>query len=74
MAKGIDRDIIDDVLSEIDKESYKYELVNLLKNKKINEMDPYKRQSKLMRYAVGKGYSLTDVMEALKALKDKGEC
>lgn len=74
MAKGIDRDIIDDVLSEIDKDSYKYELVNLLKNKKINEIDPYKRQSKLMRYAVGKGYSLTDVMEALKALKDKGEC
>lgn len=73
MAKGIDRDIIDDVLLDIDKDLYKEDLVNLLKNKKINELDPYKRQSKLMRYAVGKGYSIADVTEALKTLKDKGE-
>ena len=42
---------------------YKEELVNLLKNKKINEDDPYKRKAKLIRYAVGKGYSLSMVME-----------
>ena len=63
ITKGIDREIIDDVLSEIDKDSYKEELVNLLKNKKINEDDPYKRKAKLIRYAVGKGYSLSMVME-----------
>ncbi|MBO7287894.1 MAG: RecX family transcriptional regulator, partial [Bacteroidales bacterium] len=60
-----DREIIDDVLSEIDKDSYKEELVNLLKNKKINEDDPYKRKAKLIRYAVSKGYSISEVMEAL---------
>jgi regulatory protein len=65
ITKGIDREIIDDVLSEIDKDSYKEELVNLLKNKKINEDDPYKRKAKLIRYAVGKGYSLSMVMEVL---------
>ncbi len=65
ITKGIDREIIDEVLSEIDKDSYKEELVNLLKNKKINEDDPYKRKAKLIRYAVGKGYSIGDVMEAL---------
>ena len=65
ITKGIDREIIDDVLSEIDKDSYKEELVNLLKNKKINEDDPYKRKAKLVRYAVSKGYSINDVMEAL---------
>ena len=65
ITKGIDREIIDEVLSEIDKDSYKEELVNLLKNKKINEDDPYKRKAKLIRYAVGKGYSINDVMEAL---------
>ena len=63
--KGIDRDIIDAVISEIDEESYKEELVNLLKNKKINESDPYKLKAKLIRYAVSKGYSLSMVMEVL---------
>ena len=63
IAKGVDREIIDEVISEIDQESYKEELVNRLKNKKINESDPYKRKAKLIRYAVGKGYSLSMVME-----------
>ena len=63
IAKGVDREIIDEVISEIDQDSYKEELVNLLKNKKINESDPYKRKAKLIRYAVGKGYSLSMVME-----------
>ncbi|MBO5849625.1 MAG: RecX family transcriptional regulator [Bacteroidales bacterium] len=65
ITKGIDREIIDNVLSEIDQKSYKEELVNLLKNKKINEEDPYKRKAKLIRYAVSKGYSISEVMEAL---------
>ncbi|MBR5782081.1 MAG: regulatory protein RecX [Bacteroidales bacterium] len=65
LAKGIDREIIDNIISEIDQDSYKEELVNLLKNKKVNESDPYKRKAKLIRYAVGKGYSLSMVMEVL---------
>ena len=67
VTKGIDRTIIDKVVSEIDQGSYKEELVNLLKNKKINESDPYKRKAKLIRYAVGKGYSLSMVMEVLNS-------
>ncbi len=64
-AKGIDRNIIDAVVSEIDQDSYKEELVKLLESKKINESDPYKRKAKLIRYAVGKGYSYSLVMEVL---------
>lgn len=67
ITKGIDREIIDEVLAEIDQDSYKEELVSLLKNKKINESDPYKRKAKLVRYAVGKGYSLSMVMEVLNS-------
>ena len=63
--KGGDREIIDNIISEIDQDSYKEELANLLKNKKINESDPYKRKAKLVRYAVGKGYSYSLVMEVL---------
>ena len=63
ISKGVDRDIIDAVVSEIDQDSYKEELIKLLENKKINESDPYKRKAKLIRYAVSKGYSINDVME-----------
>lgn len=63
ITKGVDRDIIDAVVSEIDQDSYKEELIKLLENKKINESDPYKRKAKLIRYAVSKGYSINDVME-----------
>ena len=65
ISKGVDRDIIDTVVSEIDQDSYKEELIKLLENKKINESDPYKRKAKMIRYAVGKGYSLSMVMEVL---------
>ena len=67
--KGINKEIIDNVISEIDKDSYKEELLNLLKNKKIEETDPYKRKAKLIRYAVSKGYSLNEVMETVDKLK-----
>lgn len=63
ISKGVDRDIIDAVVSEIDQDSYREELIKLLENKKINESDPYKRKAKLIRYAVSKGYSINDVME-----------
>ena len=69
ITKGIDKDTIDDVLSEIDYDLYKDELMNLLKNKKVNESDPYKRKAKLIRYAVSKGYSLTEVMEAYNSIR-----
>ncbi len=65
ITKGVDREIIDEVLSEIDQDSYREELIKLLENKKINESDPYKRKAKLIRYAVGKGYSLSMVMEVV---------
>jgi regulatory protein len=65
ISKGVDRAIIDSVVSEIDQDSYKEELIKLLENKKINESDPYKRKAKLIRYAVSKGYSLSMVMEVL---------
>lgn len=63
ISKGVDRDIIDAVVSEIDQDSYREELIKLLENKKVNESDPYKRKAKLIRYAVSKGYSINDVME-----------
>lgn len=73
MAKGIDREIIENVISEINKDSYFDELVNLLKNKKIDESDPYKRKAKLIRYAMSKGYSYPEILEAMRNMESFDE-
>ena len=54
--KGINDEVISNALSEIDPEIYKEELIKVLKAKKINETDPYKRKAKLAQYAIQKGY------------------
>lgn len=54
--KGIDDEIIKEALSEIDPEIYREELIKVLKSKKINETDDYKRRAKLAQYGIQKGY------------------
>jgi Uncharacterized protein conserved in bacteria len=66
--KGISEEIINDVLSEIDPEIYKEELIKVLKSKKINESDPYKKKAKLAQYAMQKGYEPNLVWDAVKNL------
>lgn len=64
--KGISDEIISNALSEIDPEIYREELIKILKTKKINETDPYKRKSKLAQYAMQKGYEPGLVWETLR--------
>lgn len=66
--KGISEKIINDALSEIDPEIYKEELIKVLKSKKINESDPYKKKAKLAQYAMQKGYEPNLVWDAVKNL------
>ena len=66
--KGISEEIINDALSEIDPEIYKDELIKVLKAKKINESDPYKKKAKLAQYAMQKGYEPNLVWDAVKNL------
>ena len=66
--KGVSDEIIANALSELDPEIYREELVKVLKAKKINETDPYKRKAKLAQYAIQKGYEPTLVWEAVKNL------
>lgn len=68
IAKGVDKEMIDNVLSDIDYDLYKEELVNLIRNKKIEGSDPYKRRAKLIRYAISKGYSYPEIIEAMNQL------
>lgn len=64
--KGISDEIIGNALSEIDPEIYKDELIKVLKAKKINESDPYKKKAKLAQYAIQKGYEPSLVWDALR--------
>lgn len=64
--KGISDEIIGNALSEIDPEIYKDELIKVLKAKKINESDPYKKKAKLAQYAMQKGYEPSLVWDALR--------
>ena len=66
--KGISDEIISNALSEIDPEIYKDELIKVLKAKKINESDPYKKKAKLAQYAMQKGYEPNLVWDAVKNL------
>ena len=67
--KGIGDEIISNALSEIDPEIYREELVKVLKAKKINESDPYKRKAKLAQYAMQKGYEPTLVWDVIRSFR-----
>lgn len=64
--KGISDEVIQNALSEIDPESYREELMKVLRSKKINETDEYKRKAKLAQYAIQKGYEPGLVWETLR--------
>ena len=66
--KGISDEIIANALSEIDPEIYKDELIKVLKAKKINESDPYKKKAKLAQYAIQKGYEPSLVWDTLRVI------
>ena len=52
--------------AEIDPEIYREELIKVLKSKKINETDPYKRKAKLAQYAMQKGYEPSVVWDVVR--------
>lgn len=66
--KGIDDEIIKEALSEIDPEIYREELIKVLKSKKINETDDYKRRAKLAQYGIQKGYEPALVWNVVASL------
>ena len=66
--KGISDENITNALSEIDPEIYREELIKVLKSKKINETDPYKRRAKLVQYAMQKGYEPSLVWDVIRQL------
>lgn len=67
--KGISDEIISEALSEIDPDFYREDLIKILKAKKINESDDFKRKAKLAQYAIQKGYEPALVWDVIKNLE-----
>ena len=60
-AKGVPRDVIDKALEEIDEDKAESRLEKLLQNKLKSLKDDPQRRLKLLRFALGRGYSYDEV-------------
>ena len=67
-AKGVSRDIISQALEEIDVRKADDRLKKLLENKYRTLKDDPQWKMKLLRFALGRGYSYDEVSEVLKSL------
>lgn len=67
-AKGIDREIISGALEEIDEKKADDRLRKLLENKYRTLKDDPQWRMKLLRFALGRGYSYDEVNSVLKSL------
>ena len=68
-AKGVDRDIISKALKEIDEKKADDRLQKLLENKYRTLKEDPQWKMKMLRFALGRGYSYDEVNEVLTRLK-----
>ena len=67
-AKGVNRDVISQALEEIDLKKADDRLRKLLENKYRTLKEDPQWKMKLLRFALGRGYSYDEVNEVLKSL------
>lgn len=67
-SKGIDREVISKALEEIDEKKADDRLYKLLENKYRTLKDDPQWKMKLLRFALGRGYSYDEVNSVLKSL------
>lgn len=70
-AKGISRDIISEALEEVDVRKADDRLRKLLENKNRSLKDDPQRKMKLLRFALGRGYSYDEVSAILNIIENK---
>jgi regulatory protein len=68
--KGIDKELIDEVLGQTDEEFYRQRLVDVLKTKAktVKADSDFEKKRKLAAYAMQKGFEAALVWEVLKEL------
>lgn len=67
-AKGVDRDVISQALEDIDLKKADDRLRKLLENKYRTLKEDPQWKMKILRFALGRGYSYDEVNEVLKSL------
>lgn len=67
-AKGVSRDVIDKALEEIDQDKADSRLEKLLQNKFRSLKDDPQCRLKLLRFALGRGYSYDEVNDVVNSL------
>ena len=67
-AKGVSRDLIDKALEEIDQDKADSRLEKLLQNKLKSLKDDPQCRLKLLRFALGRGYSYDEVNDVVNSL------
>jgi regulatory protein len=67
-AKGVPRDVIDKALEEIDQDKADSRLEKLLQNKLKSLKDDPQRRLKLLRFALGRGYSYDEVNSLINTI------
>ncbi|MDH8702640.1 regulatory protein [Dysgonomonadaceae bacterium PH5-43] len=70
--KNISESVINDCLSIVDKEDVRIQLKTLIDNKRksVKGKNDYEIKQKLMRFAVGRGYSISDIEEVMRINSD----
>lgn len=71
-AKGISKDIISEALEEVDVRKADDRLRKLLENKNRSLKEDPQRKMKLLRFALGRGYSYDEVSAILNVIEKKG--
>lgn len=66
--RGIPEDIVTKALSSIDNDEYSGILKTLLERKshEYGDIDPFEKKQKLIRFALGKGYTIDEIYRALE--------
>ena len=71
-AKGISKDIISEALEEVDVRKADDRLRKLLENKNRSLKEDPQRKMKLLRFALGRGYSYDEVSTILNVIENNG--
>lgn len=70
-AKGVDQDIIDEAMDEIDDDIYREGLLEFLRarSRSYENEEPYARRQKLLRAGAARGFEIQIITETIKKLE-----
>lgn len=71
--KGIDKDIINEALAEVNEDNYKQRLKQILSSKKVKAENEFQAKQKLAAYAIQKGFEPALVWETIKEMDSEHE-